>query len=222
VTARVAGIDGWRRGWVAVVLQGGAVESVIGRRDLAGCVAALGDVTVVGVDIPIGLPEMPPRTADLEAKRRLGRRASTVFMTPSRAVLAEPSYAAARAHARDLGHPGPSAQAYGLRRRIFEAEALAAADPRLCEVHPELSFLEMAGRPLPPKASPQGQQARRLALAAVGYPVPLDLASVVPVADVIDATAVAWSADRISRGAARSLPDPPQRDPSGREMAIWY
>lgn len=39
--------------------------------------------------------------------------------------------------------------------------------------------------------------------------------------DILDATVAAWSAARISRGEARSFPDPPQVDASGRRMAIW-
>jgi predicted RNase H-like nuclease len=38
--------------------------------------------------------------------------------------------------------------------------------------------------------------------------------------DVLDAAAAAWSADRIARGLARSLPDPPE-EIRGRKVAIW-
>ncbi|RYZ25766.1 MAG: DUF429 domain-containing protein, partial [Propionibacteriaceae bacterium] len=39
--------------------------------------------------------------------------------------------------------------------------------------------------------------------------------------DVVDAGACAWSALRLARGTARSLPDPPQELPDGRTAAIW-
>ena len=39
--------------------------------------------------------------------------------------------------------------------------------------------------------------------------------------DIVDAVACAWTAARITRCEACSLPDPPQRI-DGREVAIWY
>jgi len=40
--------------------------------------------------------------------------------------------------------------------------------------------------------------------------------------DVLDAAAAAWSAWRVARGQARSLPEPPETGPTGRPVAIWY
>jgi predicted RNase H-like nuclease len=34
--------------------------------------------------------------------------------------------------------------------------------------------------------------------------------------------ATSWSAQRIAAGTAHSLPDPPDQDPVGRDVAIWY
>ena len=39
--------------------------------------------------------------------------------------------------------------------------------------------------------------------------------------DVLDASAAAWSADRIARSQARTLPDPPE-SVAGLAVAIWY
>jgi predicted RNase H-like nuclease len=43
----------------------------------------------------------------------------------------------------------------------------------------------------------------------------------VPLDDVLDAAAAAWSADRLARGEAEPLPDPPAMV-DGREVAIWF
>jgi predicted RNase H-like nuclease len=59
----------------------------------------------------------------------------------------------------------------------------------------------------------------------VGIVVPVDLGPagrVAGVDDVLDAAVAAWSAQRIARGEARCLPDPPERDAEGRSVAIWY
>lgn len=83
---RVTGIDGYGRGaWVAVVVEGGRFSHALAGRSLAVLLPPLGDVAVIGIDLPIGLPDgATPRTADLLARRRLGTRASTVFLTPPR------------------------------------------------------------------------------------------------------------------------------------------
>jgi hypothetical protein len=49
----------------------------------------------------------------------------------------------------------------------------------------------------------------------------LDAAATAPLDDVLDATAAGWSAHRIARGEAQSLPDLPEFV-DGRRGAIWY
>jgi predicted RNase H-like nuclease len=58
-------------------------------------------ITVLGIDIPIGLPESGPRLADALARQVLGSRASSVFSTPIRAALEAEPYAEANALAHD-------------------------------------------------------------------------------------------------------------------------
>lgn len=52
---RVAGVDGYRNGWVGVLLSDGAVERVTVNRQVAELFAELEPLDVVGIDIPIGL-----------------------------------------------------------------------------------------------------------------------------------------------------------------------
>jgi predicted RNase H-like nuclease len=61
-------------------------------------------------------------------------------------------------------------------------------------------------------------------LRAAGIELPDDLgeAGAAGVDDVLDAAAVAWSAHRIARGMARSLPEQPEPGPDGHAAAIWY
>ena len=222
----VAGIDGYGRGaWVAVVLKEGRFSRAIPGRSLAELLPLLDDVKVIGIDIPIGLPDGPQRRqADLLARQRLGRLASTVFLTPPRAVLEATTFADANRIAIRLTGKGLSMQAFGLRARIFEAEAFARADPRICEAHPEVSFATLnGGRPLADsKASWVGVPLRRGLLAAAGIRLPDDLgeANRVPVDDVLDAAAAAWSASRVAAGLAESLPNPPDVHSDGLESAI--
>ena len=122
---------------------------------------------------------------------------------------------------------GISRQAYGLRSRIFEVERwLADASCGVFEVHPELCFTELLGG-APPVASKKtwhGMVERRRALEAAGITLDaIDVAvgSVVPVDDMLDAAAAAWTATRLLAGTARSIPSVPSQFAGSRAIAIW-
>ncbi len=227
---RVTGMDACRRGWVAVTLEAASagpldVTAVRVAPSLAALLAAAAgreDVAVVGIDMPLGLLESGWREADRVARGLLGPRRSSVFAIPPRAVWAETGYPAANQRCRQLTGQGLSIQAWGLRAKLLEANRYLQTCPRpLYEVHPELAFGAMAGAPLAySKHTPEGRELRLELLARSGIvipPVPL-----APVTDRLDAAAVAWSAWRIATGQAVILPDRPQQDRHGREIAIRY
>lgn len=220
---RVAGLDAAPRGWAVVVLEGGRFAGAAAVPRLADAFALLRDADAIAVDIPLAVPERGVREAELAARRALGRRASTLFLTPPRAALAAADRAQASAVARALGAPGVSAQAWALRGRILEAEAFAH-DPRLIEAHPELSFAEMTGAPVPmPKHTWNGLAARLQALNAQGIAFPDAISGSggrLPPADLVDAAAAAWTAARWLRGRAKPYPASPPRDGAGSGI-IW-
>jgi predicted RNase H-like nuclease len=222
----VAGVDGYGRGaWVAVVLEDGMFSGAFVGRSLAILIPRLTSASVIGIDIPIGLPDGPtPRRADLHARERLRGRASTVFLTPPRPVLEANTFQEANRVAVELTAKGVSMQAYGIRARILEAEPFARGDPRIVEVHPEVSFTALNhGVPIAAsKASWVGAPLRRRLLATAGIDLPDDLgeASGVPVDDVLDAAIAAWSAMRVARGEHETLPDPPEVLRDGITAAI--
>src|SRR5579859_2437139 len=86
------------------------------------------DAQVIGVDVPIGIPEAGGRAADEAARRFVGPRASSVFTTPVRRALEAPTYAEARALATELTGKSISAQSYALRHRILEIDGYAHED----------------------------------------------------------------------------------------------
>lgn len=139
-------------------------------------------------------------------------------------MLEAASYQDALRVARNLGAAGISKQSFGLAPKILEVDEIVRVDDRVVEVHPEVSFRGMAGQPLKhSKKSWNGASQRRLLLAQHDIVLPdrLGGAGVAPVDDVLDAAAAAWTADRISRGKAASLPSPPE-PLDGRPTAIWY
>jgi predicted RNase H-like nuclease len=214
----VAGVDAWRKGWVIVLVRNGEVVATRCASTFAQARDLAVGAAVVAVDMPIGLPVTGVRAADVEARAAVGPRRSSVFPAPPRAALVCGDVGAARRI-----HPSLSSQAWALGPRILEVEALL--DDRVFEVHPEVSFAALAGGHLAyPKRTWNGQMERRRLLAAAGLELPDELAGPaggVPVDDVLDATAAAWSASRIAGGAAASLPaEPPLTN--GRPVAIWF
>jgi predicted RNase H-like nuclease len=83
----LVGVDGCRGGWIGVIDDGGRLKSRV-FLDWSRLMAELHRATLIGVDIPIGLPQKGSRACDLVARRRLGRpRGSSVFPAPVRGVL---------------------------------------------------------------------------------------------------------------------------------------
>ncbi len=222
---RVVGVDGYRAGWVSIVLKDGSFLQACTSATFKDVLHAQDEAEVIAVDIPIGLSPTGTRQADLEARRFLRGHGSTVFPTPPRPALEETTYKTASRAAFEAGGKYLSRQSFALLDRIREVDALAASDERVVEVHPEVSFRALADAPLPhTKKTWAGQMQRRSLLQEAGIVLPNELgaASHAPADDVLDAAAAAWSAHRIARGEARSLPDPPERFPDGRTAAIWY
>lgn len=222
----VVGVDGCRAGWIAIALgDAGQADGYFVER-LDELLDVIRDVQAVAIDIPIGLPSGGRRRADIEARRLLGPRRSSVFDAPVRAAVTAATHAEASAISRELTGQGLSRQSFALAPKILEAERWSAAAPiSVWEVHPEVSFAIMIGHPAEsPKSTWSGLRERQRALERAG----IRLADIGPAGrkagadDVLDAAAAAWSAARLRRGDGISLPDPPETAPgSATPMAIW-
>lgn len=229
VTVPVLGVDGCRGGWVGAVLEPGAPRPRIavakGIGELVETVRSSLGVAVVGIDIPIGLPDTTTRQADALARTALKGKASSVFTTLTRAAYAAPDRAAADTVNRARCGQGVGAQAFALRDKIVEVDAWVRARPTLTviEVHPELSFAAMSGSPIGlSKKTDAGRTARLEALRSVGIGSPSILSgSGYGADDVLDACAVAWTAARHANGLATSLPSAPEHFSDGIPAAIW-
>jgi len=226
---RVLGVDACGSGWIGIALSTGEPRAYVDAEIGAVLTAAEADgpLDVIAIDIPIGLADAGPRRADLEARQAAGPRRTSVFITPVRSAIEAGDYAQALAVNRRLAGAGISKQAYALRDKILQVDRLVRHDPpaTAVEVHPELSFAEMAGAPLRHAKSTWAGAATRLRLLAdAGIHLPDNLgvaAEKVGVDDVLDAAAAAWTAMRVQAGAARSLPQPPERFSDGIACAIW-
>lgn len=225
----VAGVDGCPGGWVVVTTgpeRGARAQAcVVGDLSTVLAGARHGRPAVVAVDMPIGLSDAV-RACDREARRALGARHVCVFSAPPRSVLGATDPDEARRHCREVRGASLTLQTFHLLPRIRELDEALSADPgladRVCEVHPELSFAELAGAPLAvPKTRAEGRRRREALLA----PEFADLATLLATRpagaradDLLDALAAAWSARRILAGTARAFGG--GRDERGLPMCI--
>ncbi len=222
---RVAGADITKGKWVAVILEDGLFSCAVLSPTLKDLQKAIGPVVFLAVDIPIGLPEDGrhyPRPSDVEAKKFIQPRGSSVFYTPPRPVFDEKTHKAANRLHRKMTGKGLSILSWSLKAKILEGEGLCSRHNNVIEAHPEVSFRAMKGAPLEfSKKSWNGQDQRRRLLELVDIRIPDVLPEKpghVPPDDILDAAAAAWTAHRFALGQAKSLPAQAVED-SG---PIWY
>ena len=243
----VLGVDGCRGGWVGVLWSPDRVSihvsislsalladcqgSPVGEGGLTRSAESLAELAVIGIDMPIGLPDVGARQADRLAQRLLGKRSSSIFVTPTRDACQLSTQQQVSERNRELSGPGVSIQAFHLLPKIREVDQhLQSESPtsrsRFVEVHPELAFASLHGGPLQfSKRTMAGQAERLEILAGVGLridPIPVVRRGVVEIDDVIDAAVVAGTAMRVLRGTAQCIPDPPETFSDGLPAAIWF
>ena len=226
--ALTVGLDGCKGGWIAAVAQDGRLIDV---KFLAPACAALDawpDAAVFAFDIPIGFSADGRRAADVEARKFLGKRAGNrMFYAPIRAAVEARNLEEAHEASKRITGSAIQPPSAALLPKIRQVAGIAG-DKRVYEAHPEVSFAAMAGRPLASrKKTWNGLTQRRALLAARGLAISDALGEAGERGapdDIADAAACAWTAARIARGEARSLPGQPQPLAGGppRGAAIWY
>lgn len=194
----IAGVDGCRAGWIAVVGRTQAEARVEIHASFGQLVDALPPDADIAVDMPIGLPERigkDGRCPESLIRPLLGPRQSSVFSIPSRAAIHAERGPFANAHelrdahsrasvvARQTSDPPKSIsiQAFCLFPKIREIDALLIERPelrpRVIESHPELAFWRLNGEramALPKKikgrVNTAGMEERKALLARHGMP----------------------------------------------------
>ncbi|MEZ5854439.1 MAG: DUF429 domain-containing protein [Hyphomicrobiaceae bacterium] len=237
----VAGVDGCPAGWLLVLraIDGHVPPQARIVPSFAEIVGLPEAPRVIAVDMPIGLPErvgIGGRLPDIEARKVLGERRSSVFAVPARAAVMQDDYRTACAAA--LAHSDPprkvAKQTFNLFPRIREIDALMtpALQDRVFECHPEVAFWAMNGeqpltlaKKVKSRPHPPGLDLRRTLLAAQGFPETFlrettFRASAAGPDDFLDACACTWTAARVLAGKARTFPEAPPRDGKGLRQEI--
>jgi predicted RNase H-like nuclease len=226
----VAGVDGTRRGWIAVLCD----EQLKNTKSLFMYhLAELPrDLGLVAVDIPIGLPRSGPRKADTLARERLGQpRGRSVFPCPVRSALDAREWKDACVRAEGIDGRRVTKQSFGIFPKIREVDLLLRtqcwARRLIREVHPELSFALWAGTPMKHrKKSALGRIERQELIAAAFGENAFGLAQEsvrghgVASDDLADAFAAAWTASRILGRTASLFPGDEEVDDVGLAMQI--
>lgn len=239
--AWIAGVDGCKAGWIAALVDTEAhappLLRVVPR--LADLLEGPAAVSLIAVDMPIGLPERvngSGRGPEQLVRPLLGERQSSVFSIPARAAVEAEEYWEACRLALTCSDPPRkvSKQGFHLFPKIRQIDLLLRQTPslreRVFEVHPELAFRTMKGASLatPKKikgvVNPAGMAERRTLLVAAG--IPGEIAHAPPprgaaADDALDALAVLVVARHIAAGRGMPFPDPPGRDSHGLPIAIW-
>jgi predicted RNase H-like nuclease len=222
---RVLGLDGFRRGWVAVVIDGDRRELSF-HADITD--ALRGPFDRAGIDIPIGMNDDGTRACDQQARQKLRPHGSRVFTGARRWLWQEfddPDKANEAAEQRKQSKV--SRQLWHLGRKIMQVDDFVCAHPEfdIREVHPELVFLRLnQGRPLLSKKSVDGLALRERLLREAGFAdisewtTRTRIGSGAKPDDVLDACAVAIAA----QAPAGQLPEgEPPVDGCGVKMQIW-
>ena len=222
---RAIGLDGFRNGWVAVLLDGDLHE-IRFCHDVTDALSVGFDRAAI--DIPIGMTNDGERACDLLARERLRPHSSRVFTGARRWLWQEFSDPdRANRDALQRGQKRVSRQLWHLGPKIMEVDRFVRANRThdIREAHPELVFLRLNdGKPLPSKKSEDGIRLRRLLLKREGIRT-IDkwlaeerLGTGAKCDDVLDACAVAIAA----RDATSCVPEGmAPRDAHGLPMQIW-
>ena len=222
---RALGLDGYSKGWVAVLLDGDLHEIKF-CRDIADALATGFDRAAI--DIPIGMADDGERVCDLLARERLRPHSSRVFTGARRWLwleFSDPNQANRDALLR--GQKRVSRQLWHLGPKVMEVDTFLRANRSrdIREAHPELVFLRLNdGRPLPSKKSEAGIDIRRALLRQEGirdidrWLAGERIGTGAKIDDVLDACAVAIAA----RDVVGCVPEGmPPRDAYGLPMQIW-
>ena len=232
---RVLGVDGCKAGWIGVDYDTSCRAPASWRvySDFRSVLDRLGEVKSICVDIPIGflsgMPGEVTKPAEVEVRRFIGPRRSSVFASPMRSSLEFYTHDTAKLHNKLKSGRSLQIQAFCLFPKLREVDQCLSPklQSHVFEVHPEASFTAIAGHPANfPKKVVEGELERINLLERFGLgahfidslSVPKRVASR---DDLIDASLAAVTAGRIVAGEARRFPQDDVFDERGLRMAIF-
>lgn len=221
----LAGVDGYKKGWVAAI-EVGLGETLV--RAYPNFTSLLNDeaLTLIIIDIPIGLPDHGARTCDVAARRLLGPlRGSSVFPAPLRTMLDARTWEEACRIRLKRDGKKCSKQVAGILPKIREVDEGMTPERqhRVREGHPEFCFTLMnQDTPMNFNKRTQSGEEERLRLLQPQFPdITQHLRQVSGARiDIIDAYACLWTARRLAESQAVLLTAETEVDGKGLRAEI--
>jgi len=233
------GADVCRKYWFTVKLAGWGNCEVKRFSNIEELWKEYKDAELILLDIPIGLPhrDYNVRSCDIEARKLLVKRRSSVFPAPYRRAVYSDNYKrASKINKEEIGR-GLSLQTWGIIPKIKEVDQLLRNDKtaraRIREIHPEVCFWALNGkRPMEyskKEKDQKGIQERKSVLISV-YP---DSEAIFECAerkyprkevardDILDALVAAVTAYKGRQG-LKSIPEVSEFDSHGLPMEMVY
>ena len=235
--SRFAGVDGCPGGWLCIVCDPDTNSfSIEVFRTAEQLLTHDPKISVMTIDMPIGLVDMGRRRCDELARHMLGPRHVCVSNAPIRPTLYAPSRLAASAITQKATNRRVGSNERALYPKIINLDrTIEPSHQNWCyEIHPEISFSAWNnGTAIRfEKNSEQGRQEREF-LIDTAWPGARQAVLVqlqhqghnrqhVGLDDINDAFAALWTARRITAGQAKRIPDVLSIDARGLRMEILY
>ncbi len=138
------GVDGCRAGWLLCQLTQNDAPKFWVAKHLIQEKTLFQTASAVFVDMPFGLSSQGERTCDQLARKMLGKRRATIFMTPCRQAVYAANYQQACRVNQAICGKKISIQAWNLIPKIRQLDQFLRENPaltvRFFESHPELCF----------------------------------------------------------------------------------
>ena len=233
---KYVGIDGCRLGWFYVGLDDDDSFAVGVITEFREIEKWLSDAVLILVDIPVGLLSegSTERQCDIEARKMIKPRGSTVFPAPARSAISMSTYeAGSTENLRCLGRK-LSRQSWAIAGKIREVDQFilsSRAKQKVREMHPEVAFCGLNGG-VPLLSNKKTQEGFRSRIGILRRYCPMTDAIVksaregTPLKkhlqddDILDALVGAVTASRYPK--LRTLPEQPPKDDHGIAMEMVH
>ncbi len=230
------GVDGCRAGWFAIGLKAEGSWQVNIFPDVSSLWNHHRGASLILIDIPIGLKTggKTERRCDPVVRKLLGPRRSSVFPAPCREAIYASSYQEACDINQRLTGKRLSVENWNIIPKIREMDCLLSDDTsardRIREIHPELCFWGLAGRPMQHAKKRNEGLSERTQLLQSLYPQTADIVNHalstyrrkdVARDDILDALAAAVTG-LMEEDNLVSIPQEPEFDDRGLRMEMVY
>ncbi|MDC0183167.1 DUF429 domain-containing protein [Nitrosomonadales bacterium] len=224
----VIGIDGCRAGWIITKILDDQSLSFHIIENLDDNYLKKGNISHIGIDIPLILSETGKRFAETEARTILKKRSCTIFSPPTFSALKANNYIeASEINFRQSGKR-LSKQSWNLFPKIKQAQKFLKYNNKinLFEIHPELSFMAMndMNLVLESKKTIIGKKIRIKLIKRFFPSFSFELVrkkynkNEVLDDDILDSISVVWSTQRIVDNIAQFVPKKPEKN----NMKIYF